>query len=53
MNPEVQIDANYVIQELRNQLSDAHWQLVVLKAQLASLNAAMEDSDEIAESIAD
>ena len=32
------VDATLVIAELRTALSDAHWELAVLKAQVAAMN---------------
>ena len=37
-NTNNSVDAILVIAELRTALSDAHWELVVLKAQIAAMN---------------
>ena len=40
MNPENDIEAQYVIEALREQLSAAHWRMAILTAQLRACQEA-------------
>lgn len=39
MTDPVTLDSSHVIAALREQLSDAHWQITLLRAQVAALTA--------------